>query len=201
MGRPKRDSEDIYQIKISLVGSRPPIWRRLLVSSLMTLEQLHHAIQISMGWSDSHLHLFRVGEELYGPSDPEDLESRDERTAKLTLLLRNRSKARYTYDFGDDWEHEIIIEEVLKPSRLIDVPACTGGKRQCPPEDCGGLGGFYDLVEAIADPQHKSHRELVEWLGGRFDPEEFSIEHTHRELAVLRKKKRTTPATSEGEPD
>jgi hypothetical protein len=184
----------ILQLKVTLLGSRPPIWRRLLVPSDMTLDSLHHVLQLAMGWQHSHLHDFRAGRRRFGDTDPDfgepsdDLE--DESRVRLSDVLRRvGAKAVYTYDFGDGWEHSITLEKVLAPEPGLFYPVCTGGKRQCPPEDCGGIGGFYNFLEAIGDPTHEEHKELKEWFGGDFDPEAFSVGEVNQELAPLRRRR------------
>jgi len=113
-----------------------------------------------------------------------------ERTARLnTVLGRKGAKAVYTYDFGDSWEHDIVVEKVLAPESGKAYPACVAGKLHGPPEDCGGLPGFYNLLEAISDPEHEEHEELLEWLGGGFDPDAFSVEAVNRQLGTLRRRR------------
>ncbi len=145
-----------YQIKITLVGSKPPIWRRVLVADTMTLARLHDVIQIAMGWTDSHLHQFAVKGQLYGTPDPEfDVEVKDAARVKLGgVLKQEKDWIVYEYDFGDSWEHRIVLEKVLPHDASVPVPRCIAGKRVCPPEDCGGIWGYADLLEAIGDPAH-----------------------------------------------
>src|SRR4029077_4994020 len=130
------------------------IWRRLLVPSDLTLAKLHDVIQVAMGWHDAHLHEFRVGDETYGAPDIES-DAMDERKVRLHQVLgRAGAKALYTYDFGDSWEHRIVVEKSLPADPKLNYPVCTGGQRAGPPEDCGGIPGFYELMEAIEDPRH-----------------------------------------------
>ncbi len=184
---------EIYQIKVTLMGSEPPIWRRLLVPSRLTLAKLHDVLQIAMGWTDSHMHAFRVGPQRYGIPDPGDADfggpkTIDERKARLSEVLGAvRAKAIYEYDFGDGWEHGIVVEKILPPDPDLDYPVCTDGKMNCPPEDCGGLGGYYNLLDAIRDPNHEEHEDMLDWLGDDFDPLEFSIEDVNGALASLAK--------------
>ena len=175
---PRRSSatpSQIYQIKITLRDSKPPIWRRLDVPDTMTLAQLHHVIQAAMGWADYHLHQFTVNGVEYGVPHPDDWnEVRNEKSVKLSQFVTGpKFKFTYEYDFGDSWEHIILVEKVLPPEPGVDYPRCITGKRACPPEDCGGVWGYASFLEAISDPDHPEHEELLEWVGGEFDPEAF----------------------------
>ena len=189
--------QEIYQIKVTLLGTDPPIWRRLLVPADLTLEQLHDVVQVAMGWEDCHMHEFRIGQQRFGEPDPMEQvlggpRTASERTARLfSVLARVGAKAVYTYDFGDDWEHQIVLEKRLAPEPGRAYPACLAGERHGPPEDCGGIGGFDNLLEAIADPQHEQHEELLDWVGEDFDPEAFSVEEINRRLASLQRRRRS----------
>jgi hypothetical protein len=186
--------QEIYQLKVTLRYTKPPIWRRLLVPAGLTLEVLHDVLQLAMGWTDFHLHEFRVGQKRYGIPDPEDqLMSLppvgNERRVHLSMVLgKVGARATYTYDFGDSWEHAIVVEKVMQPAAGIAYPICIDGKRQCPPEDCGGIPGFYDLLAAISDPAHKEHEDMSGWLGGDYDPEAFSVEDVNGRLLLLQRK-------------
>lgn len=192
---------EIYQIKVTLRGTRPPIWRRLLVPAELTLEQLHAALQAAMGWDDSHLHEFRIGSQRFGKPDPNGRwlgrsVTLSERTTRLSAVMgRVGAKAVYAYDFGDGWQHELAVEKVLVPEPGHPYPTCIDGRCQGPPEDCGGIGGFYHLLEAIRDPKHREHEELSEWLGRDFHPDAFSIEAVNRRLVHLQR--RTSKAKSQ----
>jgi hypothetical protein len=172
-------SREIYQIKVALLGTDPPIWRRLLIPGVLTLETLHDILQLAMGWEDCHMHDFRIGQQRFGQPDPMEKvfggsRTASERTARLfSVLGRVGAKAVYTHDFGDSWEHQIVVEKrlALEPGRAY--PACLAGERHTPPEDCGGIPGFYNLLEAIRDPKHEQHEELLDRLGDEFDPERF----------------------------
>src|SRR6476659_9013 len=130
---------EIFQLKVTLKGTRPPIWRRLLVPSDLTLGQLHHVLQTAMGWTNSHMHQFRIGGRFYGKPDPEYEDmglppTASETKVRLsTVLAKVGSKAVYDYDLGDDWQHEIVLEKRLAPDPTLTYPRCTGGKRACPP--------------------------------------------------------------------
>lgn len=177
----------IYQIKITLQHSKPPIWRRLLVSSDMTLGRLHHTIQAAMDWTDSHLHQFIVGGVYYGEPSPEDWqEIKDERRVRLSRLVTGEKfKFIYEYDFGDDWLHAIVIEKILPPDPDQKLPVCLKGKRACPPEDVGGMWGYADFLEAIKDPENEEHDSWLEWVGGEFDPEAFNLDQVNARLRML----------------
>jgi hypothetical protein len=175
MATKPRTSGDIIRLKVTLLDIRPPIWRRLLMPAKMTLRDLHVAIQVSVGWEEGHLHAFDIGDERY--SDPGMLDDAINE-AKLTLAAINErgiKRFRYTYDFGDDWEHDILLEGSEPPVPEALYPTCTAGKRHGPPEDCGGPFGYEDLLAILADPSHPEHEERREWLGGELDPEAFSM--------------------------
>jgi hypothetical protein len=175
----------IYQLKVTLRGSRPPIWRRVLVPGKFSLHKLHQVIQLAMGWTDSHLHQFIIDGQYYGIPSPEDFEPvRDERRQTLSqIATREKRKFFYEYDFGDGWGHEIVVEKILSPEPGIKCPACIKGKRACPPEDVGGLWGYETFLEAIEDPHHEEHESYLEWVGGDFDPEACDLDEINQALA------------------
>jgi hypothetical protein len=185
--------QDIYQIKVTLLGTRPPIWRRLLVPAGLTLEVLHDVLQVAMGWDDSHLHEFRIGQERFGKSDRRDRLlggdpiGNERKTHLYRVLGKVGAKAVYSYDFGDSWEHAVVVEKVLPPEPALSYPLCVGGKLHGPPDDCGGIPGYYNLVEAIGDPTHPEHEELLNWVGGEFDPEAFSVKDVNQRLAPIQR--------------
>ena len=169
----------IYQIKVTLRGSRPPIWRRLLVASDTTLAALHDIIQMAMGWENSHLHAFEIGEDSYSaPLEDrfDDLDFKDERRMKLSQVVVSEGfKFAYEYDFGDSWDHIILVEKVLPFDPTQALPVCIKGKRACPPEDVGGVWGYDTFLEAIQNPDHPEHEMYREWGGEDFDPEVFDL--------------------------
>ena len=181
--RPAREGP-VYQVKVTLDGSKPPIWRRLLVAADTTLADLHAILQVVMGWHNCHMHDFRIGDEYYGQTGPYGLEEvRDEAEVKLGQVVTGaKFKFRYQYDFGDSWSHTILIEKVLEPDPAVAAPSCVTGKRACPPEDCGGIWGYAELLEKLAKPNHPEHDDMVDWLGGEFDPEAFDPEAVNRRL-------------------
>jgi len=183
--------KSVYQIKVTLIGSKPPIWRRFLVRETTTLSRLHDILQIIMGWQDYHLHMFTINGQIYGdPEDDEygDLGTKNEaRFRPNEALGREGSKFRYEYDFGDSWEHELIVEKILPAEKGIRYPLCVAGKRSCPPEDVGGVWGYQRFLEAIGDPEHPEHDEYLEWSGGKFDPKHFDLDEVNDRLPHPRK--------------
>jgi hypothetical protein len=165
----------------------------------MTLAQLHDVLQIAMGWEKSHMHQFRVGQRRFGQPEPSDPFTRrprveSERTAHMSSVLREPgAKMIYLYDFGDGWEHDIVLEKCLPGDLHFTCSVCTGGEQACPPEDCGGIPGYYDLVEAINNPDDESLNEMREWVGDDFDPRAFSIDEVNRLLSPRRS--RSKPRT------
>jgi len=177
----------VYQIKVTLDESKPPIWRRILVPGDVTLEKLHYILQVAMGWTNSHLHQFIVGETYYSEPHPDyGSEMRNERRVRLNQIVPGEGfKFRYEYDFGDGWLHNLLVEKVLSPEPGQQYPACIKGKRACPPEDVGGIWGYYGFLEAIQNPDHLEHEDYLEWIGGEFDPEAFDLEETNELLRDL----------------
>lgn len=180
----------IYQIKITLNGSKPPIWRRVLISSEITLAKLHDVIQSAMGWYDSHLHMFDVhGVEYstpspyYGSDHLRELGAKSTKNVKLSQLnIVEGGKFKYEYDFGDSWEHNILLEKILPPDPKLNTPVCIKGKRACPPEDVGGIWGYDTFLEILKDPIHAEHDNYIDWVGGDFDSEAFDLDEVNRRL-------------------
>ena len=173
-------SDLLYQFKITLLKTQPPIWRRIQVMDC-TLDKLHEHIQTSMGWTNSHLNQFRIREQQY--ADPmlmeEDFEEfgyQDSTSTMLSDILPETGKQfrfQYEYDFGDSWDHEVLFEGCPKAEADRQYPLCLEGERACPPEDCGGVGGYAEFLEAIRDKNHEEREAMFEWVSGWFDPEEF----------------------------
>jgi hypothetical protein len=165
----------VHQLKTTLRGARPRLWRRIVVRSDIKLSQLAPILESAMGWYGGHLHQFEIGGAYYGDPDPDgDSDDLDERRFVLATVLPNvGSKMRFDYDFGDGWEHDIIVEAIEPAERGVTYPRLIAGKRACPPEDCGDPFGYQNLLEALADPKHPGHDELTEWVGGDFDPDHF----------------------------
>ena len=186
------DGQPYSQLKATLRGIEPPIWRRMLVPSRLTLPNFHAALQIAFGWDDSHLHAFRVGKESYQAPDPDSFDSlggnrdRDETAVRVgDLLTKKGAKLLYVYDFGDDWTVEVTLENILPDLPPMPV-SCLAGARSGPPEDSGGIGGYEGLLAAIADPKHPEHEELREWLGEEFNPEEFDLKAINARLKKIK---------------
>lgn len=176
----------LYQLKVTLRDIDPPIWRRIHVWEDTTLGQLHHILQIVMGWEDYHLHEFKIGRRLYSIPDPDDdLYERkviDERRQRLTHVLPRVGAAfQYLYDFGDSWEHDLLLEAILMPDFDKLYPSCIAGERRGPPEDVGGSAGFDEYLQALADPKHEEHQNWLRWRGP-FDPAAFSLIDINRQL-------------------
>jgi len=179
----------VHTIKVTLRGSQPPIWRRLEVPSASTLQQLHNIIQSAFGWEDYHMWALETAGQRYGAAGS-DLGIRSAASKRLGQVApRVGDKLRYTYDFGDDWEHDIIVEAVTEAEPATAYPRCLTGRRACPPEDCGGIWGYGYLVEILADPAHEEHQERLEWLGlnsaDEFDPAAFDLAKVNSALAAL----------------
>jgi Plasmid pRiA4b ORF-3-like protein len=178
----------IYQLKVALKHSKPPIWRRIQVRAAITLYTLHQILQIAMGWTNSHLHQFIVGGVSYGEPDREfDVEVVNEKRTRLHQIVRGvRAKFVYEYDFGDSWEHDIVVEKVLAPEAPMHYPRCLTGRRSCPPEDVGGIWGYRHFLDAIQHAEHPAHDDYREWIGGDFDPEAFDLEAVNQALQQIR---------------
>ncbi len=178
----KRNFKKVYQFKITLEGIKPPVWRRIQVPETYTFWDLHVAIQDSMGWSDEHLHEFSVvnpctgGTESIGIPDDEGWGppvAPGWRRNIAFYFSEANPKAKYVYDFGDNWLHKVRLEKVLDRQPGVKYPVCVGGRRACPPEDCGGVPGYERLLEIVADPSHEEFETMREWLGDDFEPENF----------------------------
>jgi len=189
----KKATADVCEIEVFLAEILPKIWRRFSVRSDITLAKLHDVLQFVMGWHDCHLHQFiDPGETRYAPRnddmDPEwDADVIEERRIKLRdLMPRVGSRLTYEYDFGDDWVHGLKVVKIGPPDPEVRYPRCLAGERACPPEDVGGVSGFYEMLEALADPEHEEHISYVEWVGGKFDTEAFDLDRVNRLLETVR---------------
>lgn len=163
----------VFQFKIKLCGIKPMIWRRVLVLSTDTFRDFHHTIQAAMGWEDYHLHQFTI----FNPQTASEycLEDNEDNNWKLgQFFSMDNKKASYVYDFGDDWEHEIVLEKILEKSQGQKYPQCIAGERACPPEDCGGIWGYEHLLKVIKDPNHSDYDDIQNLCDEDFNPEEFN---------------------------
>ena len=177
--------ELLYEIKVELKEIEPPIWRIIQVPSRTSLLRLHRILQRAMGWKDYHLHLFEVDGKRYGePSTEWDIEVLESRKMTLEKVFSGgRTSFLYEYDLGDSWVHELTL---LSASQGEEKLGCTAGARACPPEDCGGPMGYYELLVALSDPSHEEHLAMLEWVGGKFDPNAFSVTAADQALKRLR---------------
>ncbi|MDR2450190.1 MAG: plasmid pRiA4b ORF-3 family protein [Candidatus Accumulibacter sp.] len=185
----RRTAPALLQLKIELAWLRPTIWRRIVVPETIRLGKLHEVIQVVMGWSDSHLHEFEIDGERYGIANPDfgfGDSVRSERTARLGAVLNGKKTFRYVYDFGDDWEHRIKVEKTLPPDVERKTALCLAGANACPPDDVGGPPGYENFIEAIADPDHPEHEEMLDWVGGSFNPAAFDLERINALLGKIR---------------
>jgi hypothetical protein len=163
----------VYQIHITLTRFEPTIWRRASIPADVSLADFHIVIQILMGWDNEHLFQFGKGKTIYS-ADDEEFEY-----IKLSdLLKRQNEKVIYEYDFGDSWKHEIILEKIFD-NEVLKFPICLGGEMSCPPEDCGGVWGYSDLLEVLKSPEHEDYEDIIEWMGGEFDPGHFDIDEVN----------------------
>ncbi len=183
-----------YQLQVLLNGTQPSIWRRLQVPGTANLGWFHAVLQVAMGWTNSHLHQFICGEHVYAdPSaqldeyegDPPVL---DERKATVAEVLSDIHQGMvYEYDFGDSWEHVVTVEKILPADASTSAAAvCLAGSRACPPEDCGGIGGYDELLRALKNKKHPEHKSMKEWLGRPFDPESFDVAKANHWLRKLK---------------
>lgn len=180
--RQRKPQDFIYCLKISLPGTEPLVWRRVLVPGNFTLEMLHSVFQLAMGWQMSHLYEFEIGGQRYADADEFDETPCRSPAASLASAIGDSSRFTYTYDFGDDWRHEIIVEEFVPRSGFYTYPVCIAGENACPPEDCHGIGGYEELKTVITDPNHREHEDTLRWLGGHFDPTSFDANRINRDM-------------------
>jgi len=179
----------IVQIKVKLLGvTKPPVWRRLQLRADTRLDQLHEIIQTALGWENYHMHVFSFGDEEFGIPDRE-LRFSDERKVTLGDLIAGvGDRLRYTYDLGDDWQHEIVVEDLLDADPETHYPTLVAAKGACPPEDCGGPWGYANLRDILADPSHDEHQQMLEWLdlndANEFDPAAVATDAIDHQLAL-----------------
>ncbi len=179
----------VYQLRIELAHVRPEVWRTILIPASATLTKLHGTILRAMGWEGGHLHEFTIGHESYGMPDPDFDDGRPiklEGRYTLASAVGTLKSFQYVYDFGDGWEHSIKVEKILPPDPDLKAPLCIGGANACPPEDCGGPPGYEEFLEAINDPKHEDHDNMLTWCGGSFDPSAFNLGATNTDLSEIK---------------
>jgi len=197
---PSASQVPVFELKVTLRGVRPPIWRRIRVSGHRTLAEFHEILQEVIGWTNTHLHQFEIAGRYFVPTSTEDeeldIQGEDESAITLAEAVRLAGKSfRYDYDFGDGWEHTIQVEKVLPAEAKSAVPVCLAGARRCPPEDCGGPYGYQELLEALRDPSNPQYTEMREWIAdlfgseARFNPEAFSTEAVNESLEQFARRK------------
>jgi hypothetical protein len=189
-----KDRVLIYHLQVVLLGTKPPVWRKLQVPGNANLGWLHAVIQLAMGWTNSHLHQFRLGDDCYSDTshhfaefegDPEILEER--KFTLQQLAPREKDALGYEYDFGDTWEHAIIVAKILPPDASAATTAlCLDGAGACPPEDCGGIWGYAELLKTLKNPKHPEHKTMKKWLGRPLDAEAFDVAKTNLWLRKLK---------------
>ena len=198
---PRKKASGLYQLEIVLDGTKPPVWRRLLVRGDASLGLLHAVFQVAMGWTNSHLHHFFIGRERYtdlttieepnfGPFSDHD----EAKTILAEAVPREKTRFLYEYDFGDSWEHLVTVERIIwRDEPFEGIAQCLEGSRACPPDDCGGIGGYADLLKIIKNPKHKEYKAMMEWLGRKFDPEAFDVGKINTYLRKLKWPRTTDP--------
>lgn len=175
----------MYQLKITLEDVKPKVWRRLLVPGAISLGELHNIFQVAMGWTDSHLHSFTIGDELYGTQyDDYPEEELDENETTVQDAIGEARRFSYEYDFGDSWGHEVVVEASVTAVDPLFSAVCLDGRNAAPPEDCGGSHGYAMLLEALADPAHEDHDQLRQWAG-EVEPTAFDLVAVNVELQQL----------------
>lgn len=176
----------VHRLKVTLRSVKPPIWRRIEVASDVTLAGLSDLLEGAMGWMGGHLHAFEVDGVTYERSDLDDgllRGAKDENEHRLGEVLGEvGAKMRWDYDFGDGWQHNVVVEAIEPTHPNVEYPRCIAGRRACPPEDCGGPWGFQELLETIADPAHPRHEELTEWLPVDYHSEEFDPDEATEDM-------------------
>ncbi len=184
---PQPPGQSVFRLRIQLNDVDPVIWRRLLVPGAVRMAKLADILLSAMGWSNSHLHAFRVGEKRYGMNFDEYPEGEiDEKTVTVLQALRDERRFVFDYDFGDSWEHDVVIEELTWSYFGLKYAVCLDGANACPPDDVGGVWGYGEFLSAIADPAHEEHESYLEWAGGPFDPTEFDLGEVNAVLQKIR---------------
>ena len=184
---PTPPGQGVFQLRVTLDGVDPPVWRRLLVPAAVRVAKLHVILQVAMGWTNSHLHSFTIGGERYGmhfDDYPED--EIDENEVTVLRAIADHRRFTYEYDFGDSWDHDVVVEDFVRIPRGLKHAVCLDGQNACPPEDCGGVHGYAELRVVLADPNHEDHEELAGWVGGAFDATVFNLAEVNVALQKIR---------------
>lgn len=185
--RPQPPGQSVFRLRVQLRDVDPVVWRRLLVPGAVRMAKLADMLLAGMGWQNSHLHAFRVGDRRYGMCFDEYPEGEiDEKQVTVLQALRDERRFTFDYDFGDSWEHEVVIEELTWSYFGLKVAVCVDGQNACPPEDVGGTWGYSEFLAAIADPAHEEHDSFLEWAGGSFDPARFDLAEANALLQKVR---------------
>ncbi len=183
-----KNQDKIYQIKVGLLEINPLIWRRFLVPSSVTLHRLHLVLQDVMGWQNYHLYRFQIGKDEYGEPDPDnefnELDFKNSKRTKLCNVIREKNSIfLYEYDFGDSWEHQMLVEDVLERVPEKQYLLCIAGENSCPHEDSGGPYGYAEMMEIIRNPSHEEYRSTKIWLGKGFNPRKFDLAAVNKKLS------------------
>jgi hypothetical protein len=184
---PTPPGQTTFQLRIQLQDVRPIVWRRLLVPGAIRLSKCADILCAAMGWENYHLHQFRVGRALYGMHVEEHAEREiDEKTVSVLQAFRDERRFFFDYDFGDSWEHEVVVESISRTPLGLKFAVCVDGQNACPPEDVGGVPGYEEFLGVIADPTHEEHEHYVGWSGGSFDPTDFDLAEVNARLQKVR---------------
>jgi len=181
------EDEGVFRLRVTLDEIEPPIYRRLLVPAEMRLDELSQVLLDAMGWEGGHLHRFLQGALSYSNTEFELEEAEDESKYSLgEIVSKEDDKFEFEYDFGDGWVHKVVVEQLCPTEDGVHYPVCLDGARACPPEDCGGVGGYDELVAAMAEPRHPRRKEWLESLGGKaFEADTFDLKEINDRLRRL----------------
>lgn len=181
-----RAKPNAFELRIALLDYQPEIWRRVIVPGSVRLNKLDRIIQEAMGWTNSHLHAFQIGDARYGMQFDEYPEGElDEKKFTLAAVAGLGDRFTYEYDFGDSWEHEVVIEAVSTVRPTLKMSVCLDGANACPPEDVGGTWGYVELLEVLADPTHEDYKHYSSWAGKNYDPTKFDLAQVNASLQEL----------------
>jgi len=184
---PQASGQSGFQLRVQLKGVAPVVWRRLLVPGGVRLDKLHLMLQAAMGWTNSHLHCFRLGDLTYGTQfDDNPLDELDETAVNVFQVLKDQRRFVYEYDFGDSWEHDVVVEDRSSLHLGLKFAVCVDGQNACPPEDCGGVSGYRAMLQALDDPADEEHDSYLAWLGEPFDSAHFDLAEANAALQRVR---------------